>query len=64
MALAKFNWRAEGGSSTAPQHFSFVFGETWKLMDHTLSKGENAKGCTLDGACVRACVCLIGLDLL
>ncbi len=63
MPHAKFNWRCGGGgggegsaSSTSEQNvdgnFAFAFGETWKLANHTLSKGETAKaGCTMDGAC-------------
>jgi hypothetical protein len=72
MPHAKFNWRCGSGggggdvgsaSSTSPQNadgtYCFAFGETWKLTNHTLTKMEGAKGCTMDGAWVwpvRRCV--------
>jgi hypothetical protein len=68
MPHAKFNWRCGAGgggegegsaSSTSPQNpdgtFSFGFGETWKVTNHTLARGENAKGCTLDGTYAWVC---------
>ena len=54
MPHAKFNWRTEAagasGASNEDGTYSFLFGETWKLTNHTLGRPEGAKACTLDGA--------------